>query len=584
MAASETAVLDRQLTRVRRRLFAQKLLAALAWAWSTALAVAAAWFLAQPWLWPEPPAWLRWAVVGGSAGCGTLLAVALAVLRRPSRVAAALALDECFGLKERATTAVTLDAGAVASAAGVALLTDVNRRLAPLRIADRFPIRLPRAAALVPALGLLLALLALFYRPLTAAPSRAADEQPVAADPAARAEVERNLKQLQKRGEIQPAGRPPKSPELLRIEAELDKLSRKPHQTREQAREVVKDLTGAEEQVKKREKELADRTRAIQEQMKQLDRLAGKKPHDGPARPLEKALDQADFQKARDEADKLGRQLEAESLADRLRKKVKEPGLTEGQKKEAREQLERMQRQGQGLKPEQREQVQKQLQDIQDKLELLTRSEEAKERLRQMERDGLLNKEQLQRELDQMERNCCQLDAQTKKTLEQIAQKLREAGQALRQGKSSEAAQKLRDARELMDKLDGDGECKALAQQLKDLEAARLALCRALDGKRGPPGPGGPASGRRPESKDGATGSVEDWSHSQLDKGRLQVIDHVPGDGFKGPRKPAEMTDDIRRAAQEAPEAIDRQRLPKSASDMAKGFFEKLRGTTEKKD
>jgi hypothetical protein len=584
MAASETAVLNRQLARVRRRLFAQTLLVTLAWAWSAALAVAAAWFLAQPWLWAEPPGWLRWAVAGGLAGCGTLLAVALAVLRRPSHIAAALALDERFGLKERVTTAVTLDVGAASSAAGVALLADVNNRIAPLRIADRFPIRLPRAATLVPALGLLLALLALFYRPVTAMRGKAGEEQPVAADPAARAEVERKLKQLQKRGDLQLAGRRPKSPELQRIEAELDKLSRKPHQTREQAREVVKDLTGAEEQVRKREKELADRGRAIQEQMKQLDRLTGKKPQDGPARPLEKALDKADFKTARDEAEKLGRQLEAEALADRLRKKVKEPGLTEGQKKEAREQFDRMQRQGTGLKPEQREQVQKQLQDIEDKLERLTRSEEAKERLRQMERDGLLNKEQLQRELDQMERNCCQLDAQTKKTLGQIAQKLREAGQAMRQGNNAEAAQKLKEAGELMAKLDGDGECKALAQQLKDLEAARQALCRALDGKAGPPGSGGPASGRRPESKDGATGSVEDWSHSQLDKGRLQVIDHVPGDGFKGPRKPAEMTDDIRRAAQEAPEAIDRQRLPKSASDMARGFFEKLRGTTEKKD
>jgi hypothetical protein len=63
-----------------------------------------------------------------------------------------------------------------------------------------------------------------------------------------------------------------------------------------------------------------------------------------------------------------------------------------------------------------------------------------------------------------------------------------------------------------------------------------------------------------------------------MDKGRLQVIDHVPGDGFKGPRKPAEMTEEIRRASQEEPEAIDRQRLPRSASDMARGYFEKLRG------
>jgi hypothetical protein len=38
------------------------------------------------------------------------------------------------------------------------------------------------------------------------------------------------------------------------------------------------------------------------------------------------------------------------------------------------------------------------------------------------------------------------------------------------------------------------------------------------------------------------------------------------------------MREEIRQASQEAPEAIDRQRLPRSASDMARGYFEKLRG------
>jgi hypothetical protein len=43
------------------------------------------------------------------------------------------------------------------------------------------------------------------------------------------------------------------------------------------------------------------------------------------------------------------------------------------------------------------------------------------------------------------------------------------------------------------------------------------------------------------------------------------------------------LTEEIRRAALEAPEAIDRQRLPRSASDMARGYFEKLRGPDKKK-
>jgi hypothetical protein len=573
MARPTPTPLDRQLGRARRRLFVQALLAALAWGWAGALAIAAGWFLAQPYLVADTPAGLRWYVLAGAAAAGTLGAVAWAVLRAPSAVAAALAFDERFGLKERVTTSLTLYPREAASPAGQALLADVNNRLAPLRVGDRFPIRLPRSAALVPVLALFLVLLAFFYNPSVNQGETATDPQ-LAAEPAVKADVERKLRQLQKKGELKPAADRPKSAELQRLEAELDKLAKKPHETREQAREVVKDITNAQDAVKKREKELAERADALREQMRQLDRLQKKQAREGPARKLERALDRADFKKAREEADRLGKQLQADKQADRLRKKIKEEKLTEEQKQEAREQLERLE--AQELNREQREQAQEQMQDMQDKLERLTRGEEAKERLRELQRQGAMSKEQLDRELDQLERNCSRLDAQTKKTLEELARKLKEARQCMKEGKDGEAAQKLKEAGECLAKLDADGECQALAQQGKDLAAALQALCLALDGRPVP------ASGRRPESKDGQTGSVEDWAHSDFDKGRLQVIDHVPGDGFKGPRKPAEMGEDIRRAAQEAPEAIDRQRLPKSAGDMAKGYFDKLRGPEKK--
>ena len=100
---------------------------------------------------------------------------------------------------------------------------------------------------------------------------------------------------------------------------------------------------------------------------------------------------------------------------------------------------------------------------------------------------------------------------------------------------------------------------------------------RQLDGKPVP------AAGRRRESKDTVTNSVEKRERVNMDKGKLLIIDTVPGEGFKGPRKPAELTEEIRRATQEAPEAIDRQRLPRSAGDMARGYFDRLRGEQEKK-
>ena len=88
----------------------------------------------------------------------------------------------------------------------------------------------------------------------------------------------------------------PKSEELRRLEAELDKLSQKPHDTKEQARDLVKDLTNAEDEVRKREKQLADRADALKEQMKQAERLSKKNKMDGPAKKLDKALDQGRVQ------------------------------------------------------------------------------------------------------------------------------------------------------------------------------------------------------------------------------------------------------------------------------------------------
>src|SRR5258708_983956 len=102
------SALDRQVRRGPRPAVPRSLLALVAWSWVTALAVAAGWFLVQPYLLPDAPDWLRWTVLGGLAGLASLAGVVLAVLRAPSPVAAALSLDERFSLKERVTTSLTL--------------------------------------------------------------------------------------------------------------------------------------------------------------------------------------------------------------------------------------------------------------------------------------------------------------------------------------------------------------------------------------------------------------------------------------------------------------------------------------------
>src|SRR5437667_7576571 len=122
--------------------------------------------LAEPYAVNGAPDWLRWAVLGGSLGVMTLLAIILTIRRAPSRTAAALSLDELFGLRERVVTALTLPPGMEATPAGQALLADAHTRLKELKVSEKFPVRLPWSSAFVPAGAATVALVALVYHPV----------------------------------------------------------------------------------------------------------------------------------------------------------------------------------------------------------------------------------------------------------------------------------------------------------------------------------------------------------------------------------------------------------------------------------
>src|SRR5690242_11580325 len=110
--------LQHQVAQARRRLFWQTWLNLLPYCWAAALVAAAMWLLLQPLLVGPVGIGLRWAILGGALAAGTAAALVLAWRRGPTRLDAALALDERFGLKERAVTALTLTAEQSQSPAG----------------------------------------------------------------------------------------------------------------------------------------------------------------------------------------------------------------------------------------------------------------------------------------------------------------------------------------------------------------------------------------------------------------------------------------------------------------------------------
>jgi hypothetical protein len=574
MARPTLSPLDFQVTRVWRRLFLQTMLNTLVLCWLTALLLGAVWFLLQPLLIAQPWTNLRWTVTGSLAGLATLVGLVLAWSRSPSRVECALALDERFRLKERATTSLMLTQEETESPIGKALLDDANQRVMPLRVGERFPVRLPWTAGLLPAAGLLLALLAVFYNPRFGQARE--DKSTVNIDEAVVQDVKDQVKQLQKKAQAK-AGDKKKAPDIERLAEDVDRLSKAAPDKREEAlKDVVKQMTELEAQMQKRDKELAQKAEALKAQMRQAARLSRKDDERGPADKMNRALDQGNFKRASEEADKLREMLQADEEAEKIKKQLEDPNLSKEEREKLQKQLDKLE--SKKLTPEQKEQLAKQLKDLQGKLERLSRKfEERKKELEEMAKRGELDPEQLERELEQLQQDLEKVDPEMQKKIAEVADKLRECQKCMAEGKDGQAAKLLEDIVDELAKIDPNADREELKDMIRQMIAARQNLLEESEG-----GPGGIGMGRRPDGKDGKTQEQETRARSELDKGRLQIIDHVPGQGFKGPRKPAEMTEEIREASQAAPEAIDRQRLPRSASDMAKGYFEKLRGPEKK--
>ena len=93
---------------------------------------------------------------------------------------------------------------------------------------------------------------------------------------------------------------------------------------------------------------------------------------------------------------------------------------------------------------------------------------------------------------------------------------------------------------------------------------------------------GGIGQGRRPQGKEGRYTSFEAKQKLDADwKGKKVFDGFAPGQNFKSKPGP-EIAGEVKQAAQEAPEAIEQQRIPKAARDLAKGYFKNLGGQDDK--
>jgi septal ring factor EnvC (AmiA/AmiB activator) len=548
-------VIDTQVTRARRRLITQVLLRHLAVAWTIGLLLTAGWMVAEPYAVATPPEWLRWAVLGGSVGVLTLLAVLQTIRRAPSRTDAALALDDRFGLRERIVTVLSLTPDLHQTPAGAALLADAQTRVGGLKVREKFPVGLPRSSVLVPAGGLAVALVAIFYNPSFQTAQGETVQSQVA--PAKKNEIEKKLAELAKKPRTpEKPGERQKSEDLKRLEARLDEIAKKPRDTTQQLRDRIKDMTPLEEEFKKLERDRTEKARMLQQQLQAKDKMQPNDvPKDGPAKEFSKSLSEGDLEKAKEQLDKLTKKLENNELTDK-----------------------------------EKEQLSKQLDDLAKKMDRMSEQKDKQEQLKKLAQQGKLSPEALEREMDKIKKENEKL-----KDLQKLAQKLGQCQQCLNKGDGGQAAKALAGAAEQLGQMDLDEqELQDLKDQLDRLKDAKSSMCKACDGdgegesdrpnfgdNMGRGGRQDGAQGRRPDGEQGKIRSFDARQQTQFNNKGQKIFDgYAPGQAFKS--KPGtELVGEIQQAAQQAPDAIEVQRIPKAARDMAKGYFKNLGGQKE---
>lgn len=543
MKTPALAPVEQQIRRVSRRLFVQTLLDRVVWCWAGALVLAVAWFLVQPLLFAAAEEWVRWAAAGGVVGAATLLAVVLARLRAPSRLDAALALDEQFGLKERVTTSLGLDAEQLQSPAAEALLADVNRRVAGLDVPSHFPVRLSWSAALVPVGAAALALVAFFYEPGAGrAMSRDADADKLRAETAK--EIEDKLAKLKRPLAANWPKDQPKSEELKELEKAWEKLLKEPldPNDKEKIRERIQAMKPLEEKMKDRIASLkakADKGKQLKDLLKNLNADPNGK-REGPGKDLEDALAKGNLEKAANELEKLRKKLEQDKL-----------------------------------NPEERKKIEDQLRDLEQRLKRLVDREDIKEKLRDALKKGELEREQFDEQMEKLAE-----DAADNEELQDLANRLGECLKCLKKGNRALAAKRLKALIGKLMELDPD------AKELKELENNEAALCEACqallqglcDGQCNGLGQGDRPGTKRPMGKDAAVQFKRARQKAEEDDtGQYKITGFRKGGSFR--KIPArEVGGAFRQAVQEAPSAIERQRVPLDAAEILKGYYENLGG------
>ncbi len=537
-------ILD-QVRRARRRLSTELFFNRLVRCWFVALALAVVAISVPKLMVIEslPAGWsLNCGLVG--LGAGLLAAIGWTLLRGRSTLEAAAEIDRRYGLRERIASSLSMSPVDAATPAGRALIADAQRALGRVDLGERFRIRLGRGAWLPLAPALIAFLLATFVDNPVAqsgidpASSSMTKAQLDNATKALRERIAKLRKQLPDKGLEDVEGM------FRNLEKQAEQMAKAKDADRKRSLVKINDLA---KQLEQRREQLGG-DRQLRKQLANMKNL-----NRGPADKLVEAMKQGQWKNALQELSK-------------LKKQIKNGKLDEQSK----------------------QQLQKQISQIQEKLaEAAKARQQAIEGLKkQIENENdLARAGELQQKLDQMKKQIAQMDK-----LNQLAQKMGQFQQSLKQGDAQGAAAALDQMAAQMEQLQQEmAEGEMLDAALDQLQMAKDAIaceecegqgCPACGGDRlGEKSGNGLGAGRgrgpRPDEKND-TRFRDSRVRQKTGRGSAVVVGEADGPNLRGAVVESIKEQMTAQGSEPADPQVVEQ-LPKSRREHAEEYFNLLR-------
>jgi len=458
-----------QVAIASRRLFLQSWLGWLNWA--VLFSFAAAFVLL---LLPKlvaiknlPDRWETICWVG--AGIVSVLAASLAAwAKRPSALHAAVEIDRRYRLNERCSSVFSIGDQERESPVGQALLDDAQRQLERIDLRDHFPVRpAPQWAWVVLPVA---ACFALSWVPDVSSEAKGAVTQKRKSDPLVTVKnaTEPILKTLQKKIEqAAEDGDQEAADEFKRLQQQVQKLQNDPNPD---PKKVIADLNEVKKELQQKKASIGD----SEEFKESLDSL--KDLDKGPAESMAKAMQDGDFEQAKQE------------LA-QLAAKMSEGKLDAEQTKQLQNQL---------------EQLRDAMREARNKREELL--DDAKRELDDAQREGNTQKiANLRKKIEKLEAS-----DRTSQSMQKLEQQLSDLDQALESGDSQKASEAMESMQSEFEKLaEGQSAADELEEMIRELEGAKeSSKCPECDGEGCPECQGG-KEGSKSKSGNGKKGSKD---------------------------------------------------------------------------